>query len=530
MNNKINVISVIAHELAHMYYGNLITPAWWSYLWLSEGLATLYEFYGAHAVYPELRMDELFIVNALQSAMRVDATGNTRPMTHYVDSVDGIEGIFDTIAYLKAGSVYRMIKYALGEATFHKALQKYLDENKNSGVNEQPLYRALESAISEDRTAPVGIIASVMDTWALQGGYPLVTVERDYATNRIHISQLEFIQTTNVVTSDKLWGIPISFTQKTNAKFDKGNADFWFQTREQDVANEIAASDWVIFNLQQSGYFRVNYDAQNWQLLIDELVSGDHESFPATNRAQMIDDINVLANYQKVDNTLRFSLMEYLSRETDMIPLQAASRHVRALGRMIASSDKYYLFQRYVTKMVKNSYDTVEKFFFADEDVNTFKSRSVLIDLACTAGMEECQTLTRTLLFSELKTSSELINWEDREMVYCHGLRTATPRMFDTFMHTYERLYDEQPLLPEVPEPEGGDSVDYHDYNSINRLTRIMGCYGDEEGIQKLLEDIFSVDFRFPRYRFQILRSLVSNGHIGQVLNFLVDIKEYKDL
>lgn len=94
-------------------------------------------------------------------------------------------------------------------------------------------------------------------------------------------------------------------------------------------------------------------------------------------------------------------------------------------------------------------------------------------------------------------------------MVYCHGLRTATPRMFDTFMRTYERLYDEQPLLPEVPEPEGGDSVDYHDYNSINRLTRIIGCYGDEEGVQELLKGIFSVDFRFPRYRFQNLRSLV---------------------
>lgn len=522
INDKLNVASVISHELAHMYYGNLITNKWWTYLWLSEGLATLYEFYATHAAYPELRMNELFVVNALQSVFRVDASGNTRPMTFYVDSVAGIESIFDSISYLKAGSIFRMIKYGIGETTFHKAMQKYLDENKSSGVDEQPLYAALEAAINEDRTAPLGIIANVMNTWSLQGGYPLLTVQRDYSSNQITISQMEFITQTGAVTSAKLWGIPISFTQKTGANFNKDHADFWFQIRQQAVANEVIANDWVIFNLQQSGYYRVNYDDRNWQQLIDQLTLGNHEVFPPTNRAQMIDDINWLADYQKVDNTLRFSLMEYLSRETDMIPLQAARRHVRALNRMFAGSPKYYLFKRYVTKMVESSFDAVEKFSFADEDINTLKSRSVLIDLACMVGMEQCRALTRTLAFSEFKSKAELINKEDREMVYCHGLRSASPKMFEVFMKTYDELYNEVPA-PESVLPEGAEEVDYHDYSNINLMSRIMGCYGDRKTVEGLLTDLFIGSFHYPRYGLQILRSIISNGHIETVLDLMVE-------
>lgn len=533
VNDKINVVSVIAHELAHMFYGNLITPKFWTYLWLSEGLATLYEFYGAHAAYPELRLDELYTVSSLQPAFRADSSGNSRPMTYYVDTVAGIEGIFDTIAYLKAGSVFRMIKYGLGEATFHKAMIKYLNVNKNSGVDEKPLYEALEAAIAEDRTAPPGIIASVMDTWSLQGGFPLVTVDRDYTTNQIHISQLEFIAQSAPVTSTKLWSIPISFTQKTGANFIKDTANFWFQVREQDVASSVAANDWVIFNIHQSGYYRVNYDDRNWQQLITELVMGNHEVFPPTNRAQMIDDINWLADYGKVSNTLRLSLMEYLARETDMIPLEASRRHVLALNQMFAGSPKYPLFKKYVQKMVEKSFRSVEKFFFVDEDINTLKSRSVLIDLACSVDMDECQALTRTLLFTELKTKSVLINKEDRENVYCHGLKTASKKMFELFMKSYDELYQATPAAAEKEEPfEGSMEDNYHDYSNIYRMNRVIGCYGDKEGIEELLMNLFSAERSYyPKYRLQILRSIVKNGHAGQVVDFLLEnVHEFKDL
>lgn len=526
MNDRINVASVISHELAHMFYGNLVTPKWWTYLWLSEGLATLYEFYGTHAAFPEMRMDEQFTVNALHAAFRADQTGSSRPMTYYVDSVNGIEAIFDTISYLKAGSIFRMIKYALGEATFHKALQKFLNENKNSGVDEKPMYKALEEAIAEDRTAPVGIIASVMDSWSVQGGYPVVTVTRNYANGGIHLSQLEFITQTHPVTSTKVWGIPISFTQKTGANFDQRQANLWMQTREQEVANDVSANDWVIFNLLQSGYYRVNYDNRNWEQLIEELRTGNLYMIPPTNRAQMISDINYLADYGQVGNTLRFSLMEYLSRETDMIPLQAARLHMRALNRMMASSPQYYQFKRYMTRMVEWTFKGVEQFFFWDEDVNTMESRTVLIDLACTAGVAECLAMTRTLMFAELRSKSEVINREDRAMIYCHGLKTASPRTFGLFMNTYDKLYNHVEWPTEELE-----TVEASGFINMNLLNRVIGCYGNTDAIQDQLRQIFSEEFHYPRHRFEILNSIIVNGHLEEVLNFLVDnIRQFKDL
>lgn len=514
VSDSINVITVVAHELAHMFWGNLITPKWWSYLWLSEGLATLFEYDAAHAFNPDLRMEELFVVDTLHSALRVDSTGNTRPMTYYVDTVAAIEGIFDSIAYSKAGSVFRMIKYAIGEKTFHKALQKYLDANKNTGVDEKPLYAALEQAIVEDQTAPSGIIATVMDTWSLQGGYPVLTVTRNYADNSISIHQEEFIASGSSGSSQKLWGIPVSFTKKTDAKFENPQANFWMQVKQQSVANDATASDWVIFNLGQTGYYRVNYDQRNWELLIAQLMS-NHEVFPPTNRAQLIDDINVLANSGRVDNSLRLSLMEYLAKETDMIPLQAARRHFSTLLQNFEYSTKFPLLQKFVRNAVKESYDAVEKFFFIDEmDISTTKSASALIDLACSAGLDSCLTLTRTLTFAELQSQTELVSKGDRYMIFCHGLKTASQRMFNLFDQRFNELVEES-------QGNGEEEEDLDNSTPFNRMADVSGCYGNKDEVLKVLKAMLVDGNPSSLLRTRLLWSFLSNLPVDLALDFV---------
>lgn len=513
VNDLINVAAVISHELAHMYFGNLVTPVWWTYLWLTEGMATLFEYYAVQPAYPELRMNDLFVVNVLHRILRADATGYTRPMTYYVESPAAIEGIFDGISYSKAGSVFRMLMYSITENTFRKVMQIFLDTNKNTAVNEKPLYAALEEAIQADLSAPFNIIDKVMDSWSLQGGYPLVSATR--TGDQLTLRQEEFVASVGEVNSDKSWWIPITFAHKSDPSFANTDTALWMNDKEHQISHGLAEDEWFILNVQQVGYYRVNYDTHSWQLLIDELNKGDHTIFPPTNRAQMVDDINVLANTLRTAPELRLALMEYLQHETDMLPLIAAQAHLLQLNKMLAPTGAYPLFKKYLTRIVATSYAQVDKYYYADADVNTFKSRPVLVRLACTIGLAECQSLTRTLMFSELVTGTAIINKEDRELFYCQGLKTANSRLFRLALDKFEQLFGAILPIPNYP--------DLMDYSQIEGLARVIGCYGDAERIALLVESLFKADFPYQRYRYIILRSIITNGHVDLVLHYLVD-------
>lgn len=96
-----NIATVIAHEYAHQWFGNRVTAKWWSYIWLNEGFATLFEAYGTDWVFPEWKILDSFVYEEVQSVMVSDATPNTRPMTFYAESPNGIANLFDNVAYSK---------------------------------------------------------------------------------------------------------------------------------------------------------------------------------------------------------------------------------------------------------------------------------------------------------------------------------------------------------------------------------------------------------------------------------------------
>lgn len=126
LSNKQRIAIVISHELAHQWFGNLVTPSWWTDLWLNEGFASYVEYLGVEAVDPSMKLLEQFINIDLQSVMRIDALKSSHPISIPVKHPDEIAEIFDRISYAKGASIIRMMDHFLSTGTFKRGLSKYL--------------------------------------------------------------------------------------------------------------------------------------------------------------------------------------------------------------------------------------------------------------------------------------------------------------------------------------------------------------------------------------------------------------------
>ena len=163
------VVDVVAHEMAHMWFGDLVTMGWWEGIWLNEAFATFMEIKCTDAFRPSWERWVTFGIER-EAAMAVDGMHSTRPIEFEVVSPNDARGMFDVLTYQKGGSVLRMLEQYLGEATFRAGINRYLVTHAFSNTVTADLWAALSEASGQD-------VAALMDTWILQGGHPLVRVE-----------------------------------------------------------------------------------------------------------------------------------------------------------------------------------------------------------------------------------------------------------------------------------------------------------------------------------------------------------------
>lgn len=188
--NKQRVAEVIAHELAHMWFGNLVTMKWWNELWLNEGFASYIEYKGVHSAYPEWGIMEQFTIDNLHGVLTLDATIGSHPIVVKVETPNQITEIFDTITYSKGASVIRMLEDFVGEDVFKAGVTAYLKKLQyGNGVSED-LMEELD-ALFKDPTDPTVTVSLVMDTFTKQKGFPVITVE--IVGGQFHLSQARFL-------------------------------------------------------------------------------------------------------------------------------------------------------------------------------------------------------------------------------------------------------------------------------------------------------------------------------------------------
>ncbi|XP_037790314.1 uncharacterized protein LOC119585704 [Penaeus monodon] len=443
-SNKQYVVAVVAHELAHQWFGNIVTPSWWTDLWLNEGFASYVEYIGINHVEPKWQVMEQFVLREVQEVFGLDCLESSHPISIPVGHPDEIGQIFDRISYGKGASIIRMMNHFLTEVTFRRGLRNYLDAFKYSTAEQDDLWEYLTAVAHQDGTLPRDLtVKMIMDTWTLQMGYPVVKVARGPDGTSAVVSQERFLLVRSENSSDThdyKWWVPLTYTTQSEANFNQTQAMVWMKDSEAQISlSSLPPKDqWVIFNLQETGYYRVNYDDHNWNLLIQQL-RNNHELISTINRAQIIDDAMNLAKAGQITYETALSVYTYLSKETEYVPLAAAINNLGYLRSMFVRAGGYGSLRSYLLDILVPLYESVGFEDSPDDPLLDQYKRTKALSWACLLGHQHCldsaSALYRTWMANP--TNDSIISPNLKSTVYCRAIAEGGEAEWNFAWHKY---------------------------------------------------------------------------------------------
>ncbi|CAH2108754.1 unnamed protein product [Euphydryas editha] len=448
-STKQNIGRIICHENVHMWFGNEVSPVQWTYTWLNEGFANFFENYGTDLVLPEWRMMDQYVL-LLQNVLQSDAVLNVNPMTHPVYTPSQVIGTFNSVAYQKSGSVIRMMQHFLTPEVFRNGLILYLNRNKRTSVTPPLLYQALQEALDQSNHSINWPVATIMERWTTQGGFPVLTVRRSApSANSLYVTQQRYLTDPSLVSNDR-WQIPINWVLSTDPNFSNTMPQFWMPAVSSASAIDIpglSQAEWYVINKQQTGYYRVNYDDENWQALANVLAR-NHNLIHLLNRAQIIDDAFNLARNGRLDYRYAFEVSRYLINETDYIAWGAANAAFNYLDVVLSGSPAYQLFQQYVLSITKPLYDRLGFNVTSEDEHVTAFHRNIILNLNCRYGNEDCVYTAQNML-EQVINNSISISPDTQNVVFCSGLRGGSAENFNFLWQRYLDSQDssEQSIL-----------------------------------------------------------------------------------
>eukprot|EP00066_Takifugu_rubripes_P028697 XP_011617963.1 PREDICTED: endoplasmic reticulum aminopeptidase 1 [Takifugu rubripes] len=379
-SDKLAITKVIAHELAHQWFGNLVTMEWWNDLWLNEGFAKFMEFISVNVTNPELHVDDFFLGKCFE-AMEVDSLPSSHPVSTHVENPMQIQEIFDDVSYDKGACILNMLRDFVTPEAFEIGIIRYLRRFSYQNTVSRHLWESLTDLCSPDlldqgdrkhtefcsaRNRPSGAskwysgdeldVQAIMDTWTLQEGFPLVTVE--VRGREVRLSQERYLKTDEPSLTDGfLWQIPLTYVTSASSTIRR----FLLKTKT-DVLYLPQEVDWVKFNVDMSGYYMVHYEGDGWNAIIN-LLQHNHTVLTSNDRASLVHDVFQLVSVGKVrlDTALELSL--YLSRETETMAVTQGFQELVPLYKLMEKRDMAALENRmksYIVDLFRGLIDRQE--------------------------------------------------------------------------------------------------------------------------------------------------------------------------
>jgi puromycin-sensitive aminopeptidase len=327
----LNVTDVINHELAHMWFGDLVTMKWWNGIWLNEAFATFMEMHATDAFRPEWDRWVTFGLSRT-AAFDTDALKSTRPIEYPVVSPAEAEGMFDILTYEKGAAVVRMLEQYLGPDEFREGIRSYLTANAYGNTETTDLWDAIEEATGEP-------VRRIMDSWIFQGGFPVITVELFHDGSMVRFSQQRLGYLGDLGEGDapptveqdpSLWSVPLIFSQRSSRDGVVTFEKVLLEGPSIDV-ELVEPVEWILANTEGTGFYRVRYAPD----LLAALVAHAHRDLSAIERYGLVDDVwaGVLAGDLSAHDFL--DVAEAFGSETDLSVWQRLVAGLGAVDRLV---------------------------------------------------------------------------------------------------------------------------------------------------------------------------------------------------
>lgn len=450
---------VIAHEIAHQWFGNLVTMEWWTHLWLNEGFASYIEYLAVDKLFPKWNVWTQFAYMDLNRALALDALKHTHPIEVEVRHPDEIAEIFDEVSYSKGASVIRMLAEFLGEKDFRDGLRVYLKKHSYANASTIHLWQAFEKVSGKP-------VAKIMKNWTGKGGYPVVSAK--LKNDKLSLSQKRFFsnpRSAKEMKDETLWAVPISVAD------EKGNSrKMLLEKRSSDL--NLNVQNWLKLNSEESGFFRTAYSPELLEKLREPLRAG---KLSELDRLGLVRDAFALAEGGVIETSEALKLaLDYKNEDSYTVWAELAL-NLRKIFNLLADSSALENYKKFACSIFETAVKKIGWQSKAGESHEMALLRSLVLGNAGDYGHSETIAKAKKL-FADFLNKGEKIPVDLRGAVYGIASEHSGEKEFRKIMALYkkETLHEEQ-----------------------GRLGRALAGFSDKTLLKEALEFTLSKDVRY---------------------------------
>ena len=406
------IFAIVAHEIAHQWFGNLVTAAWWDDIWLNEAFATWMQNKALAHFNPtwSSRVRERL---SREEALALDAGKATRAVADPPAHESNIFEVFDDITYDKGGAVLGMFEAQVGEDVFRDGLRRYMSAHRYSNATADDLWYHLSQASGTDLNPIIG-------GWIRQRGFPLLKVTTDCidSLTRVQLSQERF---TSTRTSElaAMWQVPVVVHAGGNVKrLILGQAP-----QQVDFPGCVP----VVANGGDTGYYRVQYDAANMARL-----RAAYSVLPATERIGLVADTMALARSGRIEFAEYFRLLDAMRDEREGAVWQQVIENLVYLDDVFAGTPTQESVRAYGRSLLRPVMSRLGWQPQPGEDAGTLRVRASLIDALGRFDDADTTARAKAMFAAYTATPSAPIEPSIRQGVVRTAARTADPATFES--------------------------------------------------------------------------------------------------
>lgn len=425
LDQKQLIATVIAHELAHQWFGDLVTMQWWDNLWLNESFANMMEYVAINALEPDWKIWEMFQTSEVPQALQRDATDGVQSVHVMVNDPAEIDALFDgAIVYAKGSRMLVMVRALLGDDALRAGLKDYFAAHKFGNATGDDLWKALGEASGLD-------IGAIMHSWLEQPGYPVVNAKIE--NGDLVLSQKQFFIGQGKEVG-RTWQIPLEANYKAAPQIMKKT------TLNLGSYKDLRASEGIPFrlNVGNNSDFIVKYDAELLQDILNNV-----EDLNATDKLQLLQDFRLLAEAGQMSWAEIIPLLPKFADSTSSIVNDALYRLMAYLRNFVEPNSAEDKQLRKFYNMLSEK--QVERLGFlpkAGESIDDTLTRPYVI-AASLYGKNDETIAALHRMFNENKDQLDAINADVRALVLDNEVRNfGNMSLHDKLMHEYETSND----------------------------------------------------------------------------------------